>query len=256
MADYTVSFSVVTYNSEEYIGRLLDSIHDHVKNVAYTVYVIDNGSTDGTEREASGRYDNVVFLKNARNLGFGGGHNRARDLIDSQYHVCVNPDIYIDSDVVGAMCAYLNEHTDIGMLTPKVLYPGGALQILPKKDPKFIYLLSRRIPGGLLKKYRAEYEMLGFDPETAFDIEFATGCFMFMRTALFKETGGFDARYFLYFEDADLSRSFRRHARVEYNPRFVVYHNWERAGAKSLKYFTIQVASMFKYLGKWKKEGR
>ncbi|MGI5848676.1 MAG: glycosyltransferase family 2 protein [Christensenellales bacterium] len=256
MSDYTVSISVVTYNSEEYIGKMLDSISNHVHSVKYKIFVIDNCSTDGTADIVKRRNDNIVLIRNDHNLGFGKGHNQVLEMIDSKYHVCINPDIYIETDVIGSMCEYLDQHSDIGILTPKVLYPNGDLQILPKKDPKFIYLVSRRIGFSTLKKYREKYEMLEMGVDNAYDIEFATGCFMFMRTDLLKKAGGFDERFFLYFEDADLARSIRKFARAEYNPQFTVYHYWERAGAKKAKYFIIQIASMFKYLTKWRKSHR
>jgi GT2 family glycosyltransferase len=58
----------------------------------------------------------------------------------------------------------------------------------------------------------------------------------------------------MYFEDADLTREIRKYARAQYNPNFVVYHEWERAGSKQIKFFLIQVASMIKYMSKWKKQ--
>jgi len=252
MGAQKVSISVVTYNSEGCIAALLDSIAGHVKGVDYHVYVVDNGSADGTVEIVKQRVSpSVTLIESPANRGFSGGHNMVLGRIDSEYHVCINPDVVLKDDVISAMARYMDEHGDIGLLAPKVLNMDGSTQALPKRSPRLIYLISRRISLGFLKKYREEYEMCERDENTPFDIEFCSGCFMFLRTALFKELGGFDERFFLYFEDADLTRRVAQRARVEYNPAFQVYHAWARAGRRSLKYFILQIISMFKYMIKW-----
>lgn len=252
MAGYSVSFSVVTYNNEKCIGRMLDSIQAYTKSVPYNIYVVDNGSKDNTVEIIKSRGDGITLIESKKNVGFGRAHNMALDDLQSKYHVIINPDIFIDYDVISAIADYMDGNNDIGIISPKVEYPDGRTQRLPKRDPKFIYLLSRRIPLRTLKKYRDEYEMAERGDDETFDIEFASGCFMFIRTERLKKVRGFDERFFLYFEDADLSREIRKFARVQYNPQFYVYHHWERGGARNLKLFCIQILSMLKYFNKWK----
>jgi GT2 family glycosyltransferase len=248
-----VSFSIVTYNSEKYIGRLLDAIHACVKGVNFHIFVIDNGSVDQTVKIVGSKGSDVTLIESNKNIGFGAAHNLVLDKLCSDYHVIVNPDIYIDYDIVSSLVAYLDVNQDIGMVSPKILYPDGCVQTQAKRDPKLIYLISRRIGSKILKKYKDQYEMAHVDHEHAFDIEFASGCFMFLRTELFKKLGGFDQRFFLYFEDADLSRELRRYARIQYHPDFYVFHNWERGGAKHVGLLIKQVVSMMKYMRKWAK---
>lgn len=249
-----VSISVVTYNSGRYIGGLLTSLVEHTKGVDYHIYVVDNGSTDST-LDIINQIESkqITVIKNDKNVGYGSGHNKAIECVHSQYHLIINPDVTIKDDIVSRLVEYLEANEDIGLVTPKILHPDGRLQVLPKKDPKFTYLVARRISLPFLRKYRHEYEMLDKDADSAFDIEFCSGAFMFIRMSLLKKTGGFDERYFMYFEDADLSREIRQYARAQYNPGFVAYHEWERGGNKQIKLFLIQVGSMIKYLNKWKR---
>lgn len=255
MSDCTVSISMVTHNSEHWMGDFFDSVNKHLVNVKFHLYIIDNKSTDQTVDSVRRRLDtNMTLIENKDNVGFGKAHNMVVDDLKSTYHLIINPDITMNDDVVQRMAEYLDGHEDIGMLTPKMLYPNGTLQILPKKNPRFIYLVARRVNLPFLKKYRAEYEMMEKDMDSDFDIEFCTGAFMFVRTALLKKVGGFDTRYFMYFEDADLTREIRKYARAQYNPSFVIYHEWERGGSKRLKLFMVQLHSMIKYMIKWKKK--
>lgn len=247
-----VSVSVVTYNNEEHIGNLLDSIRQYVELEDYQVFIIDNGSHDQTLDIIRKNGDIVTLIENGSNVGFGAGHNKVLSMIESKYHVIINPDIILKTDTIGEMAAYLDNNPDIALISPQILYPEGGVQVLPKRDPKPIYVLARRSNIGMLAKYKEQYEMKEAGTDSAYDIEFASGCFMFTRTEVLKKVGGFDDRFFLYLEDADLSRRIRQHGRIQYNPAFVVYHHWQQAGAKKLKFLLIHIASMFKYLKKWK----
>jgi len=249
-----VSIAIVTYNDEKHIGNLLGSINECVKLEDCHIFLIDNGSQDETRNIAKEKNDNITIIENEKNIGFGAGHNKVLSLLDSKYHVILNPDVVIKSDVISQMACYLDSNPDIGMITPKILYSDGSVQILPKKDPKPIYMLARRSKIKALQKYKDAYEMTEAGADKAYDIEFASGSFMFIRTELFKKVGGFDERYFLYLEDADLSRKVRQYARIQYNPGFIVYHDWQQAGAKQIKYFLIHVVSMIKYVLKWRKK--
>jgi len=253
MARIDISVGIVTYNNEDVIATVLKSILQYTKLRTFEIYVFDNNSHDNTLDIISKNYPSVNIIKNAVNEGFGYGHNRIIDRIDSKYYLVVNPDIEIQSDVLSNIADFMDKNDDIGLVSPKVLFNNGKLQVLAKKNPKFKYLIARRVNLKIFNKIRREFEMVDNDLNSVADIEFATGCFMFLRTEVLKLVGGFDQRYFLYFEDADLTRMINLHKRAVYNPDFVVLHEWQRATAKSFKYFMIQVVSMFKYFLKWRK---
>lgn len=245
-----VSACIVTYNCKDKVLNAISSLIENTIGVDLTIYVSDNNSRDGTVSSIRKHFPSVLIIENEINGGYGYGHNKIIDLIDSKYHVVVNPDIIIENDVITQLALYMENNPDVGLVTPKILNLDKTIQHLPKKNPKFIYLVGSRIP--LLKKYRTEYTMSDKELITPVDIEFCTGCFMFIKTSLFKEIGGFDDRYFMYFEDADLTRNVLKTNRVVYFPDAYVIHEWERSGAKKLKYFIIQIKSMFKYFKKWR----
>ena len=75
---------------------------------------------------------------------------------------------------------------------------------------------------------------------------------MAVRTSVLKSIGGFDDRYFMYFEDADITREVRRVSRAVYFPDAVVTHVWNRDSKKNYKLLLIHIHSMIKYYLKWK----
>ncbi|MDO4743559.1 MAG: glycosyltransferase, partial [bacterium] len=186
---------------------------------------------------------------NNNNLGFGAAHNLVLDLLDSDYHFVINPDIIINNDIIMQLCDYLQNNTDTVMITPRILYENGDEQFLPKRKPKLKYLLGGRIP--FLSKFRREYTLQDKHFSEPEDIDFCTGCFFAIRTNCFINLNGFDRRFFMYFEDADLTLRAKQFGRVVFYPYCNVTHLWERASTKSIKYLLIHIWSMFKFFIKY-----
>lgn len=253
-----VSVCIVTYNNAENIERVLESIYKHTQDSSLKVYIVDNNSTDSTPDIIAEKFPSAVLIRNTDNKGFGHGHNAVIDILVSDYHFIVNPDILLRDDAISKMAAFMDENPDIAMAVPKFIYENGDEQFTPKRQPTFRYMLGGRLErlGGCFKRWRDEYTMRCEKVNEPVDVGFCSGCFIAVRTDVFKKIGGFDERYFLYSEDADLTRMVQKYGRTVYNPHFSVVHLWERAYMKSPKYFLIQISSMFKYFYKWRKNGR
>ena len=241
---------IVTYNNMRTIDKAISTVLAHAK-CDFTLYAVDNGSTDGTPAHIREKYPEVVVIETGRNIGFGAGHNFIMDKLDSDYHVIINPDIIIKDDIFNDMAKYLDNHEDCGMLSPRILFPDGRPQILGKKIPLPHYLVASRLRGKKPGRVLSDYAMLDCDMSVPVQIQNATGCFMFIRTSLFKELGGFDKRYFMYFEDCDLTRMVNQVSKVMYYPYATVYHEWGRDSKKNFRLKMVQINSMLKYYAKW-----
>lgn len=246
-----ISGCIVTYNNMATIDNALKSLFECTA-ASFELFVVDNGSTDGTLEHIEKNYPQVTIFRSGGNIGFGAGHNFIMDRLNSEYHAIINPDIIVRDDVLSKMAEYLDSNPEIGMLSPEIRFPDGRLQILGKKNPSLPYLVSSRLRGsGEPSEKLREYAMLDCDLSKPVSIENATGCFMFIRTALFKEIGGFDKRYFMYFEDCDLTREVNKRSKVLYYPDATVYHEWGRESKKNFKLKLIQINSMLRYFAKW-----
>jgi len=243
-----VSACIVTHNNSDIILNTVNSILKNTTGVDMKLYISDNLSTDDTVKKLRQNTTDITIIENSGNNGFGAGHNAVLPMLDSKYHAIINPDITINDDIITVLVNYMENNPDIGIITPKILNDDGTEQKLPKKAPKIKYLLGRfEKYGSIFKKWRAEYTMAEDEINQPTDIGFCTGCFMLVRTELFKKIGGFDERYFMYFEDADLTREVLKTHRVVFYPSVSAIHHWERASSKSLKFFLIQLSSMIKY---------
>ena len=263
-----VSACIVTYNNVKYIETAVSTFLDSVQNenIDVKLYVFDNGSTDGTVELLREKFENnpkysarFKLTETGENIGFGAAHNLILPILNSEfesdYHCVVNPDIVIRDDILCKMVSFMEapENADVNQLSPRICFPDGRNQILGKRNPHFKYLVASRMrnesePSDLLR----EYAMLDADYSKPFEIENATGCFMFFRTKKFKEIGGFDNRYFMYFEDCDITREMSKTGKVLFFPDAIVYHVWARDSKRNTKLKMIHITSMFKYFLKWR----
>lgn len=250
---YDVTVSIVNYNDYKRTRQAILSLLEQTRGVRFKIYVIDNASGDDSAERLASEFPMVSFIFSDKNLGYGGANNLVLPRIESLYHVIMNPDVLLCDDVLKILFDYMQAHLDVGMCGPAVYFLNGAPQPLPKRNPKLSYLLANRIPGSRLERLRREYKMLDHDLTKPTEVEFISGCFMFVRTALLREAGGFDDRYFLYFEDADLTREIAKRSKVMYVPAASILHGYRKSSAKRLKYLAIHVSSMLKYFFKWRK---
>jgi GT2 family glycosyltransferase len=206
---YQFCASIVAYeNSPEDIVSALRSILSVPMRVKCSV--IDNSPTQNLRSHVLDTGAEYVYT--GANIGFGSGHNLAlrSDLGDSEYHIVLNPDVSFGSEVLITLYGFMNDHLDVGLVMPQILYPDGAEQRLCKLIPAPLDLISRRFLGGLgrsmLSTRLCRYELRDLDLSVAREIPCLSGCFMFMRSATLSEVGLFDERYFMYMEDVDLCR--------------------------------------------------
>ena len=201
------------------------------------------------------QFPGIRILTMKKNVGFGRGNNavlKEKDL-DSEYHLLINPDVTFEPDLLTRMLAYMDKNPNCVILTPRVFNEDGSEQFLPKHQPTIRYLMGGRLEkyGGRFAQWRRDYTMADAHYTRPIGVEFATGCFLLIRTAAFRRLGGFDERFFLYQEDTDLSRRARELGLIVYHPDMCVTHAWKRDNVRSWKGTLHHVVSTFKFFSKW-----
>lgn len=249
--DTRVTCSIVTYNNEKDIRHVLASLLQQV--TASGIYVVDNASSDRTVEIVRQEFPQVNVIVLPSNKGFGAGHNAALAKVNSVFHIFVNPDIELCEGTIAELVSCMDAHPDIVCISPKVLNQDGSEQFLPKRYPTLRYMLIGHFENKFRKaaELRAEYTRKNEKFTSVTDIEFCSGCFMFARTEALKKAGGFDERYFMYMEDADLSRTLQRYGRTVFDPDACVIHRWKRESANNSHFSRLHMQSMLKYFQKW-----
>ncbi|MCR1919416.1 glycosyltransferase family 2 protein [Frisingicoccus caecimuris] len=245
-----VSAGIVTYNNVSEIISCLNSLIETTKGMNVEIYVLDNHSSDNTVSVIRKYFPRVHLIESSENLGFGRGHNEILKRISSEFHMVVNPDIQFTPEVVSKLTAFMCRYPEVGIVTPKIRNADGSEQFLPKRDPKFSYVILSKFRPFYF--FRDEYTRADevFNKPTR--ILSSTGCFFMIRTDMFRKVNGFDEQFFMYFEDADLSRRVRKKSAIVFYPNAFVYHAWKRDNTRSFRGIKIFLISMLKYFWKWK----
>lgn len=169
------------------------------------VIFVDNGSCDGSWERVVAKYPDVELLRNARNLGFGGGNNLGiaaalKHGVDAV--LVVNNDVVVQAGTVARLVAELEREPKVGIVGPRVLY---------RENPNRVWAA-----GGMLTWRQNLTTLLGFDEldgpqwRVTRDVDYVIGCTMLIRRELLEKLGGFDAEYFAYTEDVDFCLNARR----------------------------------------------
>ncbi|MGA7779313.1 MAG: glycosyltransferase family 2 protein [Paraburkholderia sp.] len=228
-----------------------------------TLYLVDNGGLPDVRPalEALGADDvTTSILTGHGNVGYGRGHNLAIKSAKSRYHLVLNPDIDLDRDALVRAVDFFEGHPDTGLLTPWIGDENGRQQFLCRRYPTLLDLFVRGfLPGSVQRLFArrlAHYEMRDLinDRDIVWSPPIVSGCFMLFRTEVLQKLAGFDARYFLYFEDYDLSLRAHDVARVVYLPAVRVLHHGGGAARKGSAHIRMFAASAYKFFSRfgWK----
>lgn len=253
-----LSISIVSYHNYDDILKLLETIEKYTdKTITKTVYIIDNGShnTDMAKvnefKNSINKMSDIEYIDPKDNIGFGKGHNYILDKIDSEYHAIVNPDILLKEDSFSKIIGYMDKQDDVGMVIPRIVDENGELQKVYRKEVTIHDMFIRMFCPKLFPKKMAMVTLQDKDFTEEFQVPFGQGSFLVVRTELFKKINGFDDRFFMYMEDADLCKRINQESKLMYIPDTEVVHRWEKGSHKNKNLFVMHIKSMFKYFLKW-----
>jgi GT2 family glycosyltransferase len=266
-----VSVSVVVFHPDlRLLGRTFASLAQAGAalvqarpGMSIHLYLVDNGGMPemgGALASLSQAGIGSTILSGHGNVGYGRGHNLAIGQTSSRYHLVLNPDVDIESSALLDAVEFLEAHPEVGLLTPAIVDDTGQIQYLCRQYPTLIDLFvrgflpasMRRLFARRLARYEMHAEINGRD--TVWDPPIVSGCFMLFRSEVLKKLEGFDSRYFLYFEDYDLSLRTHDVARIAYVPSVRVLHHGGGASRKGGAHIRMFVASAFKFFNRfgWK----
>jgi len=266
MAASAFSASIVTYRPEPRLfGRALASLATAIVEARRRgalqdarVVVVDNGPPEARAAIEPAmaawpaQAGTLELIAGQGNVGYGRANNLALARAQSEFHLVMNPDVELEPSALAEALAALAEHPEVGLVAPAAYGDDGQMQYLCKRYPSLWVLFLRGFaPASLRRRHAAAldaYEMrdvIGDDFVSG--VPLASGCFMLARTALLERVGGFDARYFMYFEDYDLSLRMGREAHVAYVPRARIVHRGGEASRKGARHVAWFMASAWRF---------
>lgn len=204
-----VSIIIITYNSAEDITDCLHSVYEQQESVIQNVIVLDNLSQDNTVETVRNQFPQATLIEPGENLGFAKGVNRAIQSASTKYILLLNPDTRIIDHAIDKIVKFAEKNPGHGLYGGRTLQPDMSLEPsscwgLPSLWSHFTFA------SGLSKLFKSnsffDPESLGnWQRDSVREVGIITGCFLLATKEHWDTINGFDERYFMYGEDADLA---------------------------------------------------
>jgi N-acetylglucosaminyl-diphospho-decaprenol L-rhamnosyltransferase len=197
---------IVTYNSSNNINDALTALRDSYDAGIIECIVIDNASSDNTVVYVLNNHPWVKLITSSRNLGFGRGCNLGFQYVRTPYTLLQNPDAVVEFDALRKLIEFSEKNSLAGIVAPAIIVDeenelqAAGLMITPT-------LILRSELGSVYPLPQPKQIIPGGPP---FQTSWVCGAVMLIRSELFRKLGGFDPRFFLYFEETDFCRRARQ----------------------------------------------
>ena len=213
----------VTYSPGKHLRALLESLPGATTRPVEVV-LADNGSTDGAPEKAAAEYDHVTFFPTGGNLGYGAGMNAGVRALDDanddslaggtladDFVLLTNPDVQFHDGAIDELLACAARHPTAAAIGPRIIEADGSTYPSARALPSLVDGIGHAILADLwpANPFSARYRQ-GQDMETEREAGWLSGSCLLVRREAFARVGGFDERYFMYFEDTDLGDRFAR----------------------------------------------
>lgn len=204
---------IVTYNGEKYIADCLDSLQKQTQKV--DILVVDNASSDHTCSIIKNEYSTVKVIDIGYNSGFAHANNVGmQHAMENgyEYVLLINEDTVSDNRLVENLLKYADRQTAVA---PKIYMNGSMTKVwygAGKMD----------FENGLAINCQKELV------DIVSEVSFMTGCCMLIHTDILRKVGLFDEKFFMYYEDTDLSlRMYENNIKMMYNPNACLWHRMQ-----------------------------
>lgn len=201
----TLDVVIVNWNAGDQLGACLASLAMSAGAEHLRVVVVDNASADGSAENLNVPGLALTVVRNAANLGFARACNQGAALGSSDAVLFLNPDTQVSRDGIAIARARLDSEPDTGIVGARLVDETGHTHRTCARHPTgwsliaHTLFLDRLLPGRVRPHFLLEWDHAETRP-----VDAVMGAFLMIRRPLLDRLDGFDERFFVYWEDADL----------------------------------------------------
>jgi GT2 family glycosyltransferase len=205
-----LSIILVEWNTSDLLKQTLESVYKENTGYDFEEIVIDNHSADDSVEMVKKFFPQVKLVANNDNRGFAKANNQGMAMAAGEYIMLLNTDVIVLDGAINKLVQFLDNHTDVMMVGPRLLNTDGTFQPacrrnLPNPVSSFLHLFGL---AKIFKKSKLanEYKQTNADPEVTAPAQALSGAAMVFRRKVYEEIGGLDETFFMYGEDLDFCK--------------------------------------------------
>jgi GT2 family glycosyltransferase len=247
-----LSFILVNWNTKGLILEALRSIIDTDHGYAYEIFVVDNGSADGSPEAIREAFPQIHLIRNDTNQGFARAVNQALNRAGGRYIVLLNSDARLQEGTIQALMVFMEDNPDVGIAGGQLINPDGSRQNSIAPFPSLATeLLNRRLLRTLFPR-----SYPGKEREHPFpiDVDSLVGACIIVRRQAIDDVGGLDEGYFFFMEETDWCLRMRERGwRVSFVPHARILHLQGASAAMARAEARIEFyRSRYRLFTKWR----
>lgn len=264
----TLAISIVVYETAEEellenLRKVLVSIEllskQSLIDTPVKINLVNNGNESLRQDKIERLFDarertncQLTILEGHGNIGYGRAQNLALHNDTSDLLVIMNPDVAIEESALSEGSRYMLDNPDVVAVSPLRVLADSSSEHLCKEYPTLLALFLRGFGPKFLKE-RLQSRLLRYEIESldintpAKGLPIISGCFIVCRQSAFNEIGGFDPRYFLYFEDFDFSLRLRKVGKLAFLPSMRISHKGGQTAKKGILHIVLFIRSALSF---------
>jgi GT2 family glycosyltransferase len=218
-----LSIVIINWNTKNLLLQCLEAVYQMAGAVETEVFVVDNGSADGSGTALKERFPGVTLIENQINLGFAKANNQALSLSKGDYLLLLNPDTRVKTGAIERLVSFMEDHSEAGAAGPQLLHPDGTKQNSIANFPSLATeLLNKRFLRWLFPKKFPGKEK---DYREPLEVDSVIGACMMVRRDAMEQVGLLDEDYFLFLEETDWCYRLKKAGwKIYHIPQAEVYH--------------------------------
>ena len=196
-----LSIIIVNWNTRHLLCQCIDSLTQTLKKIDAEIFVVDNGSTDGSVAAVRERFPGVRLIENPVNIGFARANNQAISVSNGEYLLLLNPDTRVKDEAIPTMLSFMSSHVRAGLVGAQLLNADGSKQ---NSIANFPSLTTELLNKSLLRRlFPEKFPGKERDYPSPVEVDSVIGACMLVRRETVEQVGLLDEGYFLFLEETD-----------------------------------------------------
>lgn len=218
-----LSIIIVNWNTRDLLLQCLGSIYQTIEGIEMDVFVVDNGSLDGSITAAQERFPEVKLIQNEMNLGFARANNQALRIAMGKYLLLLNPDTQVKKEAIDRLISFMDTHPEAGGAGGQLLNADGSKQNSIANFPSLVTeLFNKSLLRWLFPKAFPGKERNYPEP---IEVDSVIGACMIVKRGVVEQVGLLDEDYFLFLEETDWCYRIQEAGwKIYHIPQSEIYH--------------------------------